>query len=90
MNKKEIKEKLTNFIFILGMGGFIVICSLYFTVIFIAGFALFGYQSNLALYISFILGSSFMIILTLIASKNVNTATNEPSPARACLSRRNK
>ena len=85
MNKKEIKEKLTNFILNLLLIGYIALWSLYFIAVFIISFALFGWQSNLALYLAIILGPSFAITVSLITLK-LETA-NEPSPAGAYLSR---
>jgi uncharacterized protein (DUF983 family) len=60
---------MSDFILNLLLIGYIALWSLYFIGFFIIGFAMFGYQSNLSLYLSIILGSSFAITVSLITLK---------------------
>jgi predicted membrane-bound spermidine synthase len=88
ITKKEMKEKLTTFLLHLLEVGAILAVSFYFIVMFIIGFALFGYQSNLVLYLAIVLGSFVGITISLIVRKNVRTkAANKDYIAGVCLSR---
>ena len=68
--KKEIKEKIIKLTLNLLEASVILVISLYFIAMFIADFALFGYQSNLMVYFSIMMGLSLVTAIFVVVRRN--------------------